>query len=303
MREVLMHLGAEQQVRVESYLAQVFSALDRLPADEREDIIESLAEHLGETLEPGADMATVESAIEALGDIDPVDRGFTTPARSAVGRVMGVPYDLRAPDAARITKTWWDPAEPRWIVPRVWGVGWAVNFGALAVSLGLIEPDAEDVPFESTPDVTLRAALMIPVTLTLGMVLSFAILWDQLPSVLPSHWNLAGEVDGQWPRGWTLLWLASLSVLPSAIAVWSAFKRGRHVEQSAWIAGATLFSGLAAAIWVLTVVSVFTSMRGWWLSPVAIVGALCAVFLELLWMARAGRDAEQHRDMESKGVA
>ncbi len=54
----------------------------------------------------------------------------------------------------RIAQTWWQPADQRLFLPRAVGLGWDVNLGAVAVRLNLIEPDAEAVPFTSTPDAT-----------------------------------------------------------------------------------------------------------------------------------------------------
>jgi len=41
-----------------------------------------------------------------------------------------VPYDFRKPTKDRIRETYWNPDGP--ILPsKVWGVGWALNFGAV----------------------------------------------------------------------------------------------------------------------------------------------------------------------------
>ena len=45
------------------------------------------------------------------------------------GTVAGiVPYDFRPPTWDRIRSTYWNPDDQRLFVPRVLGVGWAVNF-------------------------------------------------------------------------------------------------------------------------------------------------------------------------------
>lgn len=46
-----------------------------------------------------------------------------------------VPYDFRMPTVERIRTTYWDPGGPL-ISGRVFGVGWAPNFGAAARLLG-----------------------------------------------------------------------------------------------------------------------------------------------------------------------
>jgi hypothetical protein len=52
------------------------------------------------------------------------------------GRVVGfVPYDLRIPTWDRVRATFWNPDNPHVVVPTVFGVGWSVNFYALANAL------------------------------------------------------------------------------------------------------------------------------------------------------------------------
>jgi hypothetical protein len=44
------------------------------------------------------------------------------------GYLLGVvPYDLRPPTLARLRQTYWNPDEPRLVVPRYFGVGWDLN--------------------------------------------------------------------------------------------------------------------------------------------------------------------------------
>lgn len=47
------------------------------------------------------------------------------------GRVADlVPYDFRRPTMDRVRETYWNPEGPV-ISGKVWGVGWAPNFGAV----------------------------------------------------------------------------------------------------------------------------------------------------------------------------
>ncbi len=46
-----------------------------------------------------------------------------------------VPYDLRFPTPARLRAALWNPEDPRLLVPTAFGVGWSVNFAALASGL------------------------------------------------------------------------------------------------------------------------------------------------------------------------
>ena len=52
------------------------------------------------------------------------------------GRALGAPYDLRRPTLRRVLAPHLDPSGPL-VGPQGFGVGWAVNMGALARRLGL----------------------------------------------------------------------------------------------------------------------------------------------------------------------
>jgi len=48
------------------------------------------------------------------------------------GRVGGiVPYDFRPPTVRRLRRAWFNPDDPRLFTERDFGVGWALNLGAL----------------------------------------------------------------------------------------------------------------------------------------------------------------------------
>lgn len=57
-------------------------------------------------------------------------------ARTWHGRALGAPYDLRRPTLRRVLTPHLDPSGPL-VGPQGFGVGWAVNLGALARRLGL----------------------------------------------------------------------------------------------------------------------------------------------------------------------
>ena len=65
--------------------------------------------------------------------------------RTWQGRVWGyVPYDFRPPTLARIRNSFWAPSRPEFFTPRVFGVGWAVNFGRVyAILKSLVLPRDE----------------------------------------------------------------------------------------------------------------------------------------------------------------
>lgn len=53
------------------------------------------------------------------------------------GSVLGIPYDLRPPTMERVRESFWDPSDPRVLKPNAFGVGYSINFGAVAKRLGL----------------------------------------------------------------------------------------------------------------------------------------------------------------------
>jgi hypothetical protein len=53
------------------------------------------------------------------------------------GQLGVLPYDLRFPTWARIRTTLWNPSDPHVLKSKVFGVGWDVNFGAIARKAGV----------------------------------------------------------------------------------------------------------------------------------------------------------------------
>ena len=52
------------------------------------------------------------------------------------GKVADIfPYDFRMPTVERFKETYWNPEGPL-VSGKVWGVGWAPNFGALKGLIG-----------------------------------------------------------------------------------------------------------------------------------------------------------------------
>jgi Family of unknown function (DUF5808) len=48
------------------------------------------------------------------------------------GRFLWMPYDWRRPTVKRVKSRWWNPREPRFIVPKSFGWGWSFNLARLA---------------------------------------------------------------------------------------------------------------------------------------------------------------------------
>lgn len=47
------------------------------------------------------------------------------------GTFLGVPYDWRKPSIERTKQRWWNPDEPRLIVPKMFGWGYDLNLARL----------------------------------------------------------------------------------------------------------------------------------------------------------------------------
>ena len=53
-------------------------------------------------------------------------------------RFLGIPYDWRAPTAARVRQRGWNPDDRRIFTPKVFGWGYSINFYELGRRLGLM---------------------------------------------------------------------------------------------------------------------------------------------------------------------
>jgi hypothetical protein len=52
--------------------------------------------------------------------------------RTWKGKVAGVPYNFRLPEWGDIAREYWNPESDQILAPNVIGLGWGVNFAALA---------------------------------------------------------------------------------------------------------------------------------------------------------------------------
>ena len=126
------------------------ASVAHLPQDYRDVVRDDLLGAMFAVVEAGMTPQELAAAVAPLAAATvPSDEeaGERTDGSRLVGTWWGIPYDLRPPTGERIRRSMWNPADPHLLRPRAFGVGWDLNVGALAVRLGLIEPDAEDVPF------------------------------------------------------------------------------------------------------------------------------------------------------------
>lgn len=273
--------------------AVAWDCLDRATAgldpSLRASVLDDLAAFLCDRLDPGATVRDVRTVIDQAGPV-------TGTGASWLDRLLGRLGSGVTPKGmtARIARSWWCPADARLFLPRAVGWGWDVNFGAVAVRLGLIEPDAETEPFAATPDRAFVVAAGLPAAFAAATVLHYAVRGRSLPAELPAHWNLAGSPDRWTTRRRAAAADLAMTVLPAAVALWTAHSRRPPVDRAGAVAGTTALATAGAAITVWrTLGDQPRPLAGPGLA-LAVAGSAAAV---LFGLARAGRAAEIERDL------
>lgn len=286
-------LAPDARAALDAYLDGVGATLD---ADLRDAVLCDLRSWLLDHLTPDSTAADVAAVVARVG---PVDSAAPDPGarRGLRGRILGVPYDLTPPTWRRVARRLWDPADPALWRAHLFGAGWTPNFGAFAVRLGLIEPDAEDEPFTSTPPAAFAAAAAVPAALAAATVLHYAVRGRTLPDSLPGHWGFDGSPDAWTTKRAAAASDLALTVLPALAAAW-ATASGRPGQARAGALAAA--SGLAVVGAITTVVRPLAPRPRPWFGPGLVTALVAATGGTLLGLARAGRRAEQRRDLEGR---
>jgi len=79
------------------------------------------------------------------------------------GKVIGfIPYDFRLPTIERFKESYWNSYDSRVFTPRVFGIGWAVNFYALleylrVINWGDVSEESFLMPTQSIKEVLKQA--------------------------------------------------------------------------------------------------------------------------------------------------
>ncbi len=209
------------------------------------------------------------------------------------GRLLGMPYDFRGASVDRISSRMWNPADPHIFTPRLFGLGWTINFGALAVKLGLLRPDdVGDELFERIPPVAVRVAFAIPAVIATATAVLMAVSWSSLPAEVPVHWGLSGAPDDWASKAFALGLVAVLTVLPVAItdvrALWRRVPARSLVLSSAALG---LIAPLGLGLTIITVADANGGASGN-LIVVPILAGLALSFLLLYVPVRLGLRAE-----------
>lgn len=268
------------------YLRSVGEHLRRLPAGDRRRALAALAGQLDEFTDAGIDPVT------ALGDPSSyaaqlLDALAAVPAADeARWRVIGLPVETRGPLRADVRSRTWDPANPTLLVPRLFGLGWTLNLGAVAVRLGLIRPDdvGDDVLARIPPrDIGLAQA--VPVAIAGATATALALTWRTLPPTVAAGFGLGGRPRGEAPRT-ILIGAAALGVIP---ALW-AQRRGVPTEDRlVRTSNATSLVVISAGVVAATVAQA-RAPRGRWglLVPAALPAAVAAALAVLVVPLRSG---------------
>ncbi|TFB84272.1 DUF1648 domain-containing protein [Cryobacterium algoricola] len=248
-----------------------------------------------------------ESGLDRDGGTDAAARGHRdltagsagrVPRTHRAGRFLGVPYDTRQPTSERFASRSWDPSDPSILVPKALGVGWTVNFAALAVRAHLIRPDDEDEPFAEAPARVVTATLAAPVLAGVAFAILAAVTWAGLPDTVPSHWGATGEPDGYSSRTANLLILTGFIVVPLLAAAW-VHLAGRPAWNRVAASAGSLALALVALVSMLQTLYSVQGGTGIWPTLIGLGLTLVLPLGLLVAVSRSGRAAEQRRDFAS----
>lgn len=306
-------LTPEAEGLIADYFSRVRGALPAHAPGECEETVEDLREHVLEELAGGAGTsADVTRILAELGPPEAIaarcaeaaqgdSAASETPEdeRSALsGRVLGMPYELRLPTAERIASRWWNPLDLRVFTPRLFGIGWTVNFASIAVRLGLIHPDDEDVPFGLVPERRLIAALVLPLALAAGLAAFIAVCQPTLPALVPVRNSIGGLADRFAPKATALAMPVAMTVLGTTLAVWTWIRRRPPLSRVAAGALATALAAISIGAYGYEVAAV-SGGTGVAILIIGLAAALALPFALLVILSRIGRAAEQKRDREA----
>lgn len=278
----LNELGAQTRAAVDATLDDLVAPV---ATQDRAAVREALEAHFADHLDATAGPAEVAALAATLGEAEAEQPGR-----------FGVPLDLTPPTGEKVARSWWNPRDERLFVPRVFGLGWALNFGAVAVKLGLIEPDAEDEPFENTPTSALRTAALVPAALTAAVVAHYVVRGPGLPDRLPNQLDAAGRASDWIPTPAAAALDIAVAAVPTAWAG-ALVASGRGGPRTAGaVAAATTAAAISAWLTVWRTAATDGKARPW-AGPLALAAAWLPSGAVLFALARAGRAAEQARDL------
>ena len=256
------------------YLREVSVHLERLSRTDRRLALEALDAQLGELQEAGIDPAEALGAPEdyAVALLDALSSEAS--AEEPDLRLLGLPIETRGLVSAEVRSRTWNPANPRLVVPRLFGVGWTLNLGALAVKLRLIRPDdATSDVIEQVPERAVRTAQLVPLLVAGATAAAAALTWGRLPDRVATGFDLVGRQNRTGPKG-SVNGSVLLGVVP---ALWAARNRGPSEERLVRAANATTLASASASVVAASILS-SRHPRGRWglLVPAALADGVAA---------------------------
>ncbi|WP_187365081.1 DUF5808 domain-containing protein [Cellulosimicrobium cellulans] len=235
------------------YLRAVGAHLGGLGAADRRRALLALSAQLDELADAGLDPVSVLGDPAQYATVLRDTLADDAPPGSARWRVLGLPVETRGPVSAAVRSRAWDPMDPRLVVPRLLGVGWTLNLGAVAVRAGLLRPDegGDDV-LDLVPEAQVRHAQRVPVVLAGLTAGALALAWRRLPATVPTGFGPTGRPRGAAPR-WTTLGTVALGAAPAAWAqrrtasVQDRLVRSAHATSLAVVSAGVVAATLAQA--------------------------------------------------------
>lgn len=185
---------------------QVAAALGDLPSDVRTAALDDLRAALVD----GATQADLGSPDEYAAQVRDAFAASVDPA-DGEGEIFGVPFETRGPTDPDVRSRIWAPADPRLLVPRMFGLGWAVNLGAVAVRLGLLRPDDWDDESLDHVDPRLLVALRYAPLAWAAAAVVVSARTMRRGQPVPINWDRRG-----YPNAWAP---ASVALVSGAIGV------------------------------------------------------------------------------------
>lgn len=173
-----------------------------LKGAELEKLLNEHHDLITELTTTGADLAAElgspnEYAAATAEEFSPGEPGPDS-SKQPQGTFLGMPYDFRGLGNREVRSRIWDPQDPRILQPRLFGLGWTINLGALAVKLGWIRPDDIDADvLAAIPSFAMTTAKAVPAVLATGTALTLAAGWRELPDTVSLNYRLGGEPRGR----------------------------------------------------------------------------------------------------------
>lgn len=194
----------------EVFLMELAAELEKekIPQRTREDWVHEIS-----------DLITDGVALTDLGSPRHLAESLIAAAEEPTAENPELPIDFSGLFASTARERMWNPENPRILVPRSVGAGWDINMGALAVKLGILNPDdIDDDVLAAIPQPVINAARLMPAAC--AALSALALLRAHRAGVkLAMNTTFTGEITKFWgPRSAVV----AHALLPAAAAVWAA---------------------------------------------------------------------------------